>query len=283
VGSPDPLRDVVTHADAPAVLELHDASVLREGARVLDHVTLTIRAGEHTAIVGPNGSGKSSLIKLLTREYYPLATPDGVPPVRVFGQSEWDVFELRTRMGIVSADLHARFLDGAVHGRTRALAAVISGFFASQGIFTGHRVSPEMRELAADALRRMDALHLANRPLNHLSTGEVRRVLIARALVNQPAVLVLDEPTTGLDLVMRHRFMERVRMIAAEGTTVVLVTHHLDEIFPEVGRVVLLRRGGIAYDGPKAGAMKTGPLSTVYEASISIAERAGYYHAVLEE
>jgi iron complex transport system ATP-binding protein len=265
-----------------AVLELHHATVVRERARVLDDLTVTIRAGEHTAIVGPNGSGKSSLIKVLTREYYPLANRDGVPAVRVFGRDEWDVFELRTRMGIVSADLHSRFLDGAASGRMKALDVVLSGFFATQGVHDRRAVTPDLRERALGALRRMDATHLADRRLHHLSTGEVRRVLIARALVNRPSVLVLDEPTTGLDLVMRHRFMERVRLIAREGTTIVLVTHHLDEIIPEVGRVILLRHGAVAYDGPKADAMAPGPLSRIYEAPIAVTEREGYYQATLD-
>jgi iron complex transport system ATP-binding protein len=264
-----------------AILELRHATVLRGRTRILDDVTLAIHAGEHTAIVGPNGSGKSSLIKLLTREHYALVTEGAPPPVRVFGRSEWDVFELRARMGIVSADLHSRLLRAAGQQGTSVLDVVLSGFFATQGVLYGQIVTAEMRRGSTAALERMGAAHLAERTLDELSTGEERRVLIARALVNRPGVLVLDEPTTGLDLVMRHRFMERVRTIAAEGTTVVLVTHHLDEIIPEISRMILLQNGRVAFSGPREEVLREGPLETVFGAPMTLVNRNGYLHAAL--
>jgi iron complex transport system ATP-binding protein len=261
------------------VLELSRASVLRGGARVLDDVSLRIRAGEHTAVVGPNGSGKSTLVQLLTRECYALAPAGGPPPVRVFGEAEWDVFALRSRLGIVSADLHARFRQAAEVQRPTVRDVVVSGFFATQGVVTGWGVTPAMRREATDALERMGAAHLAERALDELSTGEERRVLIARALVNRPEVLVLDEPTTGLDMVMRNRFMERVRGIAAAGTTLVLVTHHLEEVIPEVTRVLLLSGGRVAFAGPRRDVLREAPLSEVFGAPVTLAERGGYLYA----
>src|SRR5580765_2699198 len=138
--------------DRVPVLELHDATVVLGGARVLDALTLTIREGEHAAILGPNGAGKSTLIKLLTLQLYPLMTANGTPPVRVFGQSRWDVFELRSQLGIVSADLHDRFVHGNVAGQITGSDAVLSGFFASQGLFANHHVTDAMRASAHAAL-----------------------------------------------------------------------------------------------------------------------------------
>ena len=208
---------------------------------ILDSLTLTIREGEHTAIVGPNGAGKSFLTKLLTHDERARAPEDGSSPVRVFGSDNWDVFELRSQLGIISADLHHRFVVGNNEGRVTGENAVLSGFLASQGILRYGSVTAEMRRRAADALERMGVAHLAKRWMDELSSGEARRVLLARALVTSPRALVLDEPTTGLDLVARHSFMERVRQIARDGTTLILITHHIEEIVPEIERVILLR------------------------------------------
>ncbi len=268
-------------SDEP-VLELTDATVVLGGVRVLDGLTLTIRAGEHTAIAGPNGAGKSTLIKLLSLQLYPLANASGPPPIRVFGEERWDVFDLRSQMGLVSADLHDRFVHGNVSGPISGRDAVLSGFFASQGVFRHQRATDAMRQQAGDALECMDAAHLATKAMGDMSTGEARRVLIARALVRKPRALVLDEPTRGLDLVARHRFLERVRAIARQGTTLLLVTHHIDEIIPEIGRVILLRRGRVAWDGSKRAVLTAERLSDTFGAPLAIEEANGYYHVRLE-
>jgi len=250
--------------------------------RVLDGLTLTIRGGEHTAIAGPNGAGKSTLMKLLTLQLYPLASASGTPPIRVFGEERWDVFDLRSRLGIVSADLHDSFVRGNLSGPISGRDAVLSGFFASQGVFRHQRATDAMRQQAADALESMDAAHLATKVMGDMSTGEARRVLIARALVRKPRALVLDEPTRGLDLVARHRFMERVRAIARQGTTILLVTHHIDEIIPEIGRVILLRLGRVACDGPKPAVLTAERLSETFGAPLTIKQANGYYSARLQ-
>ena len=267
------------------VLELVDATVVKGDSRVLDALTLTIRAGEHTAIVGPNGAGKSVFVNLLTHQDRACAdrtwdpASAGLPPVRVFGNDNWNVFELGSQLGVVSADLHHRFVSGNGEGRITGEAAVLSGFFASQGILRYSVVTGEMHRRAVDALARMGASHLARRRLNEMSSGEARRVLLARALVTSPRALVLDEPTTGLDLVARHQFMERVRQIAQGGTTLILVTHHIEEIVPEIERVILLRKGRIAAEGPKKSMLTTARLSDLFAAPITLHEKDGYYHA----
>lgn len=261
------------------VLELSNASVVKNDRRVLDGLTLTIRVGEHTAIVGPNGAGKSILLKLLTHEDRALLPADGVSPVRVFGDDNWDVFELRSQLGIVSADLHQRLVVGNSEGRIIGEAAVLSAFLASDGILRYGVVTDEMRRRAADALARMGVPHLARRWLDEMSSGEARRVLLARALVTSPRALILDEPTTGLDLVARHEFMERVRQIAREGTTVILITHHIDEIIPEIGRVVLLQAGRMAAAGSKGSVLTAERLSGLFSAPIALEENDGYFYA----
>ncbi len=260
------------------VLELNEATVIKGDRRILDGLTLTIHAGEHTAIVGPNGAGKSALVNLLTHEDRPLRHDDGTPPVRVFGDGNWNVFELRSQLGIVSADLHQRFVIGNNEGRVTAEAAVLSGFLATQGILRYGAVTEEMRRRAAEALARMGVLHLARRRLDEMSTGEARRVVLARALVTSPRALVLDEPTTGLDLVARHDFTERVRQIARDGTTLILITHHIEEIVPEIERVILVRDGRIAADGGKRDMLTSARLSDLFNAPIVLEEEDGYYY-----
>jgi iron complex transport system ATP-binding protein len=287
-------------------LELDDASVILGGTRVLDGLTLTIRVSEHTAILGPNGAGKSTFMKLLTLQQYPAVERAGSaterepstssgsaraesraegstrasdrPAIRVFGQERWDVFELRSQLGIVSADLHDRFVHGNSNGVLTGLHAVVSGFFATQGVFAHQRVTDAMRRQAMDALDRVGAARLARQTLDTMSTGEARRVLIARALVHNPVALVLDEPTRGLDLVAQHDFMERVRRIAHQGTTILLVTHHVDEIIPEIERVILLQRGRIASDGPKATVLTAAELGRVFNAALAVEQAGGYFH-----
>jgi iron complex transport system ATP-binding protein len=262
-----------------AVLELCSATVVKDERPVLDGLTLTIAADEHTAILGPNGAGKSALVRLLTHEDRPLAREAGPPPVRVFGSDNWDVFDLRSQLGIVSSDLHHRFVFGNNEGRVMAEAAVLSGFFATQGILRYGAVTPEMRRRGAEALERMGVAHLARRRLDEMSSGEARRVLLARALVTAPRALILDEPTTGLDLVARHAFMERVRQVAREGTTLILITHHIEEIVPEIGRVVLLRAGKIIASGSKRSVLTARHLSQLFNSPIALDEDEGYYYA----
>lgn len=271
----------------PPVLQLTNATVVKGGAVVLDSLSLTILEGEHTAIIGPNGAGKSTLINLLTHDDRPLAVDTdtrpspAAAPVQVFGRDRWNVFELRPRLGIVSADLHHRFVAGNSAGRITAHEAVVSGFRAAHGFVDASETTDGMRDAARAALARMGVAHLAGTTLDRVSTGEARRVLIARALVANPDALVLDEPTTGLDLVARHRFLEAIRRIAREGTTIILVTHRVEEVIPEIQSVVLLRRGRIAAAGPKALTLTSGHLSAAFEAPIALSDEHGYYVASL--
>jgi iron complex transport system ATP-binding protein len=260
------------------ILELNNATLVRSGTRVIEGMSLTIAHGQHTAILGPNGAGKSSLIRMLTLDDRPLAAADGEPEaLQMFGREKWDLTELRGRLGIVTGDLDAGFGLGTSRGRVRGIDAALSGLLGSHGVFAHHDVSEVMRARAEAALARVEATQLAAKPLNQMSAGERRRVLIARALITEPEALLLDEPTTGLDFVARYRFMESVRRLAADGTTVILVTHHVDEIIPEIGRVVLLQHGRVAFDGPTAQALTTARLSAVFGGPLQVERRGGYY------
>jgi iron complex transport system ATP-binding protein len=262
----------------PPVVQLANATVVKGGRTVLDALTLTIDAGEHTAIIGPNGAGKSTLLNLLSLEERPLADDSAL---RIFGRENWNVFELRPRLGIVGAELQHRFVNGNSAGRITAAEAVLSGFFAGHGFVFVPETTAAMRQAAQAALARLGVEHLAAAFLDRMSTGEARRVLIARALVTNPEALVLDEPTTGLDLVARHEFLETLRAVARQGTTLILVTHRVEEVIPEVQTVVLLRHGRIVAAGPKPLTLTAANLSATFEAPIALTSEQGYYVASL--
>jgi iron complex transport system ATP-binding protein len=270
-------------ASGVPLLQLREATVIKNGAPVLDRLSLSIREGEHTAILGPNGAGKSTLIRLIAHQDYPRAPADGTPPLLIFGHRLWNVFELRSLVGIVSGDLQDAILNGTLPGRTRGLDAVLSGFFGSYGVFPHHRLTPAMREQGLGALARLEALHLADTFIEAMSAGEVRRIMIARALVPEPRALLLDEPTTGLDLMARARFLRTLRRLARHGKTIILVTHHIEEIFPEISRVILLHQGRVMQDGAKAAVLTSPRLSAMYDGPVTVREANGFYSAAIDE
>ncbi len=244
---------------------------MRGGKEVLDDVTLRIQAGEHVAILGANGCGKSTLIKTITRECYPLARPDS--SLTILGQDSWNVFELRKLLGIVSNDLIAtctRDITG--------LDVVLSGFFSSIGLQPYHRVTASMRQKARAALELLEIPHLADREMDAISSGESRRILICRALVHDPLALVFDEPTNSLDLHAMSELRRILRKLARSGTGILLVTHHLPDIIPEIDRVIFLRNGRVFGDGRKAELLTAERLTELFNVPVKLGQRDGYYH-----
>lgn len=259
------------------LIELDRARVVRDGIVVLHDISLRIPLRRHTAILGPNGCGKSSFVKLIHRELYPIARADGAP-VRVFGQARWSVAELRSRLGIVSADLLA---DLAPLRGLDVEDTVLSGFRGTFGVVDPAGVTDAMQVRAREALDAVDALPLLHRRLATLSAGEARRVLIARALIHGPQALLLDEPTTGLDIASRHRFLAALRAVARGGTTLVLVTHHIEEVLPEIGHAVLLREGRVFADGDCDTLLTSERLSALYDLPLRAGVSADGFRTVL--
>jgi iron complex transport system ATP-binding protein len=258
-------------------LDLRAVNVARGDRVVLQDVNLTIRAGEHVAILGPNGCGKSTLILAMTCQIYPIVRPG--MQVRIFGRERWDLTQLRKHFGVVAAGLMGAELPGERTAVTTGLDAVTAGFFSASTLWPNLVVTAEMRARAVEALERMEATHLREQLVGTMSAGEKRRILIARALVHRPRQLLLDEPSNALDLAAQRELRETLRRLAQEGTGVVLVTHHLGDILPEIERIILMRDGRIVADGLRAELLTEARLSELFRAPVRIGHDEEWLHS----
>lgn len=236
---------------------------------VFSDLSLQLNRGEHTVVLGPNGSGKSSLIKLLSRELYPVVKPGS--SLRLFGRSTVNLWELRRRIGHVSADLQHHYRP-----EVPGVEVVLSGLFGSVGIGRSQPATGQQRQQVLALMEELGLVDLADRPFGQLSDGQKRRLLLARALVHRPELLVLDEPTNGLDPAARQQLLNGLRHLARCGTTLLLVTHQIDTILPEMGRAVLLRGGAVVEDGPAVRVLRSQPLSELFGTSLQLVEAGGW-------
>jgi iron complex transport system ATP-binding protein len=255
----------------PPLLALSHVTVMRGEHPALQDITLRVDSGEHVCILGPNGCGKSTLIKTITRECYPLANEGS--SISILGRERWNIFELRSLLGIVSPDLLASCTSDAT-GRD----VVLSGFFSSTRIFPHHAPNPKLLEKTEAALTRLGIAHLAERPVAQMSSGEAKRTLIARALVHEPQTLLFDEPSNALDIGAQMQLRDTMRQLAKGGLGILLVTHHVSEIIPEIERVVLLREGRVMADGAKDQILTADQLSSLFNTKVELARRDGYVY-----
>ena len=269
----NPRRGFARQIRMQKIIEIKNVTVYRGETPVLDNFSLEIARGTSTAILGPNGAGKSTLLKLLSCELYPMAREGSY--VQLFGQRRWNVWDLRSHLGIISQDLQTDYL-----GSAPGLHVILSGLFSSMDVWAHQHCSAEDR---ARALRLMEMLaveDLKDRPFAEMSTGQQRRLLLGRALINDPHTLVLDEPTSGLDLKACFQYLEIVRSLIATGKTVILVTHHIHEIPPEISRVVLLKDGKSWRTATRRLILSSESLSRLFEIPIQLVRINGFYQAM---
>lgn len=257
--------------DLPPLIEFKNISLVRGERLCLKNINLVINQGQSLAILGPNGAGKSSLIKTITRELYPIFDPQN-SSLRILGRENWDVFALRSQLGIVSAEVLNQNISQTCK------EAVLSGYFGSPYLHDAGLVSTEMENYANEVMHLLEIDKLAERLTDEISSGETRRVVIARALVNKPQSLLLDEPTTNLDMKSAHQLRKLLSKIAGLGTQIILVTHNLSDIIPEINRVVMLKDGSIFRDGVKTEILTEANFAELFGFEVNLLSKDGFYH-----
>ncbi|WP_041586629.1 ABC transporter ATP-binding protein [Terriglobus saanensis] len=259
-------------------LDFRNVNIARGTTTVLHDIHLQIARGEHIAILGPNGCGKSTLIKAMTCEIYPLVQPELY--VRLFGRERWDLTELRKRLGVVAPEL-----PGKPTRTTTGMDAVLSGFFSSSTLWPNLTVTDEMRSRAIEVLHLLDAESLKDKFVGEMSAGQQRRIMIGRALVGADTdaagnrMLLLDEPSNALDLAAQRELRNTMRRLAQQGTGLILITHHIADIIPEIDRVVMMREGRIVADGSKQTLLTKENLRMLFGIDVDLHEREGFFHA----
>ena len=259
------------HSNEPFLLLSH-VNVARGENIVLRDINLSVNAGEHIAILGPNGCGKSTLIKTITCECYPIVQPD--TEVNIFGRTRWDLTELKKRLGVVSAEL-----PGKPTLTTTGSDAVITGFFSSSTLWPNLDVTDDMRRRADEVLTLIDAEPLRDKLVGHMSAGQQRRIMIGRALVASSQMLLLDEPSNALDLAAQNELRHLLRRLAQQGTGILLITHHVSDIIPEIDRILMMKDGRIVSDGPRSQLLNEQRLGDLFRTEVRLTERDGFHHA----
>lgn len=256
--------------DRPPLFSLRNAEVVRAGRTILSIDHFDLAEGEHVALLGPNGAGKSTFIQLLTREVFPLYRDE--PPVRFRGSARPQLSDIKQALGIVSATMHDQ-----VRVHLPVLDIVMGGIYGTLGLPQRIEATEQQRGQALDALDRLGIVEIAHRDVMTLSTGQVRRVLVARELMSDPSVLIFDEPCTGLDPEGMYHVRETMRVLAAEGRSIVLVTHYPEDIIPAIKRVLLIKDAHIFADGPKEELLTCETMSDLFGVPLEVDVHNDWY------
>jgi iron complex transport system ATP-binding protein len=244
------------------MISVENVSWIRDGETILHDVNWQVQPGEHCAVLGMNGSGKTSLINIVTGYEWPSK---GKVSVLGYRYGECDLREVRKEIGIVNP-----MMDRMLHHRDSVQEIVLSGYYASIGIY--EKVTEEVRSLAMRSMKQMGIAHLADKPFGVLSQGERKKTLIARALIHEPKLLILDEPCSGFDLHARESFLSQLEQLASDpALSIIYVTHHVEEILPFFSRALLIKDGRILPSGPKEEILTSERISQTYGIDVELA------------
>jgi len=252
------------------MIDIHRVSAYLHDHQVFEDLSLHIGAGEKLAILGPNGAGKSSLLKLISRDMYPRVRDDS--HVKLFGSETVNLWELRSKIGLLSQDLQDDYTPW-----TSALQVILSGFFGAIGAHGHQQPTPAQVQQAEALLQQLGMADYRDTMFQRLSTGQKRRLLVGRALVHQPRALIFDEPFNGLDIGAAAELSKLMRAFCTPEHALLLTTHHVDELIPEIERVVLLQQGRVLMDGAKHQVLTSENLSRLYQLPVRLHEDNGWY------
>ena len=255
------------------IIEFENIDVGYDENTVLKDINLKIKSGEHFAILGANGSGKSTLMKLIQSQIHPRHTKKFKK--EIFGKSIYSIFDLKKELGIITNDLHNYFEKEA--GYLTGFEVVLSGFYSSIGVFTHQDFTKKQIQKAIEVMNFLEIIDLKNKKVSSMSTGQLRKCIVARALIHDPKAFVLDEPTVGLDIKAQINFIKLLQKISLKST-IILVTHHLEEIFPEIKNVALIYNNTIFKIGKKEDILNSENLSTVFDIKIEVKQKNKRYY-----
>lgn len=255
------------------IIDFQNIYVSYGKSSVLKNVNLKIKQGEHWAILGANGSGKTTLIKLISNDLYPHAKYPYKK--KILGDENWNIFDLKKHLGIITNDLHNYYES---HGYfVTAYEVILSGFYSSIGVFDHQIFSEEQYQKVYDILDFLELSNIQTKKVNQMSTGELRRCIIGRALIHNPKALILDEPTVGLDIKAQNTFIKFIQKLSTK-TSIILITHHIEEIFEEITHAALIHKQTIFKQGRKENILTSKNLSEIFDIKLDLQKENGRYY-----
>lgn len=265
----------------PPLLDIRNVSVRRqtfgEVVTLFEGLNLSIEQGENVAIIGANGSGKSSLLALLQGQLRPLAQSGS--SIRIMGKKAINIWEFRRYIGLVSPQLQQSYRPDV-----RGEDVLLSGYYSSIGLWAHQKYTEEQYIRVKHIAQQLEIEPLLRRYYCQMSTGEQRRFLLGRALIHNPQTLIFDEPTSGLDIKAKYHYLSWIRWLLRQGNSMILVTHHLEEIPAEITRVILMSEGRIVADGEKSDIITTDNLSVAYGIPVTVhLNENGHYRIHIDE
>ncbi|MGM0508049.1 MAG: ABC transporter ATP-binding protein [Fusobacteriota bacterium] len=240
---------------------------------VLKNINLNINKGEHWVILGSNGSGKTTLIKLMSNDIYPNTKYDFTK--KIFGEERWDIFELKKNLGIITNDIHNFYETNGKN--STAYEVILSGYYSSIQIYQHQNFTKNQRKKALEVLDYLDILEIKDKKVYKMSTGQLRRCIIGRALIHDPKAFILDEPTVGLDIKAQNSFIKLLQKLS-KSATLILVTHHIEEIFPEITNVALINNKTIFKQGKKEEILNSENLSKTFDIKVDLKKENDRYY-----
>ncbi len=248
-------------------------NVYIDNREILSNINLNLNYSENTLILGPNGSGKSTFLKLLNRSIYPISKKNS--SLKLFNLENINIWDVRKRIGFLFKEMEQRVNNGV-----KLYDVITSGFSGTFNSRYSKFLSETERIKVENLINDWDLNIIINNDFNTLSDGQKRRALLARALVYEPSILVLDEPFCNLDIKSNLILNKNLNKLIKNSVSIVYVTHNLESILPKTNRVILMKKGKIIKEGNPYEIINSKVLSDLFEISINVVKQNGYWRSI---